>query len=90
MLTFLRIETRGGNLVAVFDRGYQIPYYTHDNYDGRYASVRYDDGTFCLNEESLRQRIVNVEHDRRKCASVERAALAELLRATTNQPEQAG
>ena len=55
MITFLRIEHRGGNRVAVFDRGHQqwrdIPG----------GGGRYDDGTFCLNEESLRDRIRNLE-----------------------------
>lgn len=81
MLTFLQIETRGGNLVAVFEHRYRnfVPTDAGHGY--------YDDGTFCLNEESLRQRILNVEGDGRD-ASVERAAWAELRRAATNRPEQ--
>lgn len=71
MLTFLRIESRGGNLVAVFDRGYQSPVWTPDN------TTRYDDGTFCLNKESLQARIANVQSDG-KDASVEKIALAAL------------
>lgn len=82
MITFLRIETRGGNLVAVFDRGYQsfVPTDAGHGY--------YDDGTFCLNEQSLRRRIENVKREGRD-TSVEHAALAELRRAATSQPEQA-
>lgn len=86
MLTFLRIETRGGNLVAVFDRGQGfIPTDAGHGY--------YDDGTFCLNEQSLRTRIANIGAGRANpnCdTSVERAALIELRQATTNQPEQGG
>lgn len=92
-LTFLRIEDRGPWLVAVFDRGYPVAHYNWDNYDGRYPVARYDDGTFYLNEQSLRTRIANVERDGRS-ATVERAALAELVHrtqaATTSPAEREG
>lgn len=77
MLTFLRIEPRGGNLVAVFDRGYSEWEPTG------YGGSRYDDGTFCLNEESLRIRIANIKaglSGPTRNVSVECAALAELLK----------
>lgn len=48
----------------------------------------YDDGTFCLDEESLQTRIANIEAGHvnpDRDTSVERAALTELRRATTNQ-----
>lgn len=75
MIEFLRIENRGLGLVAVFDRGYQTPWHEHD-LNGR-IWTHYDDGTFCLNKQSLRTRIANIQKDNRD-ASVELAALAEL------------
>jgi hypothetical protein len=80
--TFLRIETRGGNLVAVFDRGFRMWWSNPNGGDGHY-----DDGTFCLNEQSLRTRIANMKRDGRD-TSVEDAALVALIamkeRETTN------
>jgi hypothetical protein len=74
MTTFLRIEERGGSLVAVFDGGYRV----HD----------FDHGTFCLDESNLRTRIANIEagkaHPNRD-ASVERAALVEMVRQRKEQ-----
>ena len=70
-LTFLRIETRGDNVVAVFDRGYQ----QWEPTEG--GGSHYDDGTFCLNRESLATRIANLERDGYD-ASVERAAMIAL------------
>lgn len=75
-LIFLRIETRVGNLVAVFDRGYQMLNYE----DGDFRF--YDDGTFCLDEPNLRMRIRNIEAglvNPDRDASVERLALTTLL-----------
>lgn len=86
MIEFLRIETRGGNLVAVFDRGYRMPCYQYDNFDGRYATVKYDDGTFCLNENNLRARIANVEREGRS-AAVERHALTTMTEIKRNARE---
>jgi len=81
--TFLRIETRGGNLVAVFDRGWLQ--WQSTGLGG--SSGYYDDGTFCLNEQSLRTRIANMKRDGRDTA-VEDAALVALIamkeRETTN------
>jgi hypothetical protein len=44
MVTFIGIENRAGNFVAVFDRGW-------DSDRGR---------TFCLNRDSLQRRINNI------------------------------
>lgn len=68
-IEFLRIETRGGNLVAVFDLGYQQWEPTGA------GGSRYDDGTFCLNEESLRTRIANLKRDGRDTAVEDYALL---------------
>jgi hypothetical protein len=68
MIKFLRTEERAGNPIAVFDRGYEV----YDPYDGR------DDGTFCLDEESLRSRIDNIKtglNGPSRDASVEHEAL---------------
>lgn len=84
MIEFLRVEQRAGNPVAVFDRGYRQWEPTEA------GGSRYDDGTFCLNVQSLRIRIANIEaglaHPSRD-ASVEYAALAELLRATSTKEQ---
>lgn len=78
MIEFLRIETRGGNLVAVFDQGYQITSYDYRFHGQRARAITPDDGTFCLNESNLRARIANLERDGRD-TSVERTALANLV-----------
>lgn len=75
-LIFLRIETRVGNLVAVFDRGYQM--FNYEDSDFGF----YDDGTFCLDEPNLRMHIRNIEAglaNPDRDASVERLALTTLL-----------
>lgn len=80
-LTFLRIETRGGNLVAVFDRGYQQWYPTGP------AGGYYDDGTFCLNESSLKLRIANIER-RKGDTSVEQHALTTMSEIQYHQRDE--
>lgn len=52
---FLRIEQRGGNPVAVF---VGLPVF-HEHYED--GQGYYDDGTFCLNYESLLTRAQNLE-----------------------------
>lgn len=81
-LRFLRIEDRGLGLVAVFDRGYPEANYNYGC--DRQPRVTYDDGTFCLNESSLRVIIENVEAN--GCdASVEKEALVELVKRNQEQ-----
>lgn len=82
MIEFLRIEDRGRGLVAVFDCGYH-------QFDINQYGRPHEYDTFCLNEESLRLRIADLERDGRD-TSVERVALAELTQRTTTQPEPPG
>ena len=80
MIKFLRVETRCDNVVAVFHRGYRQ--WEPTGAGGSHL----DDGTFCLNEESLRDRITNLEAGSYD-TSVERHALECLISCDAKEPQ---
>ena len=86
MTTFLRVEMRNGNLVAVFDRGGPV-WRSNGGVSGYY-----DDGTFCLDEKSLRARITRIKRDGHDTSAEEHAltTMVEIARNQNTFPDKGG